>query len=98
MSIKPNLSRTAFWDVDFDTIDFQADSLLVMNKVFNYGTWSDILEILRFYGLGRVRHEVVEGAYYKPTALSFLCLILNLNERDFKAYQNRQARSSIWNY
>ncbi|WP_338876808.1 hypothetical protein WBJ53_14240 [Spirosoma sp. SC4-14] len=34
---RPNLSRTAFWDVDFDTIDFQADSLLVMNKIFNYG-------------------------------------------------------------
>lgn len=96
--IKPALSRTAFWDIAFDKVDFQADSLLVMSKVFNYGTWADMLEVFRFYGLDRVRHEVVQGAYYKPTALSFLCLILNLQESDFTAYQNRQARSSVWTY
>lgn len=94
---KPALSRTAFWDVNFDTLDFQADSLLVMSKVFNYGTWADILEVLRFYGLDRIRQEAVLGAYYKPTALSFLCLILDLKESDFRAYQARQARSSVWN-
>ena len=96
--MKPNLSRTAFWDVDLDKIDFQADSLLVMNKVFNYGTWTDMLETLRFYGLDRIRLEVVQGAYYKPTALSFLCLILGLNESASTAYQQRQKRSSVWTY
>lgn len=97
-SLKPNLSRTAFWDVNLDKIDFQIDSLLVMNKVFNHGTWADILEVLRFYGIDRVRHEVVYGAYYKQTALSFLCLILDLHESDFTAYQNKQPRRPVWNY
>ncbi len=95
---RPNISRTAFWDVDWDTLDFEADSLLVMSKVFNYGTWADILEVLRFYGPDRVRREVVQGAYYKQTALSFLCLILDLTESDFTAYQYRQARRPIWNH
>lgn len=94
----PTISRTAFWDVDWNTLDFEADSLMVMNKVFNYGTWADILEVLRFYGSDRVRREVVQGAYYKQTALSFLCLILDLEESDFTPYQNRQARQSVWNH
>ena len=97
-SPKPHLSRTAFWDVDWESLDFETDSLLVINKVFNYGTWADMLEVLRFYTTDRVRHEVVQGAYYKPTALSFLCLILDLNERDFVAYQHRQSRQSVWNH
>ena len=96
--VKPNLSKTAFWDVDMEAIDFEADSLFVMGKVMNYGLWADIEEMLRFYGLERVRREVVDGAYYKKTALSFLCLILDLEESDFTAYQRRQARQSVWNH
>jgi len=95
---KPNLSKTAFWDVDMEAIDFEAESLFVMGKVMNYGLWADIEEIMRFYGLERMRREVVDGAYYKKTALSFLCLILKLDESDFKAYQRRQARPSVWNH
>lgn len=95
---QPNLSNTAFWDVDKAAIDFEVDSLFVMEKVMNYGLWNDIVEMLRFYGLERVRREIVQGSYYKKTALSFLCLILDLEESDFTAYQRRQARGVIWDY
>lgn len=96
--VRPNVSRVAFWDVDFDKIDFDLSSSFVMAKIFNYGTWADIIETLRFYGLDRVSKEVVQVAYFKNTALSFLCTILNLTEQDFVAYQRRQARKPIWDY
>ncbi len=35
---KPNISQKAFWDVRFSEIDFEKNSLHVMEKVFNYGT------------------------------------------------------------
>jgi hypothetical protein len=94
---KPTISKTAFWDVDWESIDFENDSVFVMGKVMNYGTWEDIIEMLRFYGLERVLEEITQGAYYKKTALSFLCLILKLEESDFVAYQQRQARRPVWN-
>lgn len=94
----PNLSAVAFWDVAFDQLDFETDSLFVMNKVFNYALWSDILEVLHYYGLERIRNEIVQAAYLKKTALSFLCLILGLNESDFKAYQRRQERKPAWDH
>jgi hypothetical protein len=93
----PTLSKTAFWDVNWETLDVEADSVFIANRVFNYGTWADMLAILKYYGLDRIRQEAVQGAYYKPTALSFLCLILGLNETDFVAYQRRQANRPIWN-
>ena len=96
-TLKPNISKIAFWDVNFDKIDFQENSVFVMNKVFNYGTWADILEILRFYGLERVKKEVVQSSYFKGSALSFLCVILHLTEQDFVSYQQRQKRNPIWN-
>ncbi len=94
----PNLSPTAFWDIDWQKLNSQSDSPFIINKVMNYGTWADMLAVLRFYGLERVRQDAVQGAYYKRTALSFLCLILNLNESDFVAYQRRQSRPSAWSH
>lgn len=82
----------------FDQIDFETDSLFVMNKVINYGRWADVLEVLNYYGLERFRNEIVQAAYLKKTALSFLCVILDLTENDFKAYQRRQERSPIWDH
>jgi hypothetical protein len=93
-----NPSKTAFWDIDWTSLDSQADSAFIINRVFNYGTWADMLAVMRYYGLDRIRQEAVQGAYYKPTALSFLCLILGLNETDFTAYQRRQANRPIWNH
>jgi hypothetical protein len=95
---KPNISKIAFWDVNFDNIDFEENSLFVMDKVFNYGIWTDIIEVFRFYGLERVKKEIVQAPYFKKTTLSFLCVILNLEEKDFVSYQRRQARKPIWNY
>lgn len=95
---QPNLSPTAFWDVEFDAIDFEADSQFVMTKVFNYGLWTDILEVFRFYGLDRVRYEIIQAAYLKKTALSFLCVILDLNEPDFLTHQRQQKRTSMWTH
>jgi hypothetical protein len=92
------VSNTAFWDVDFTALDVETDSQFVINKVFNYGLWADMVVIMKYYGLGRIRQEVVRSAYWKKTALSFLCLILDLNETDFTAYQRRQERSSVWTY
>lgn len=94
----PNVSPTAFWDVDFDALNFESDSLFVMNKVFNYGLWSDILAVLRYYGLERVKREIVQAAYLKNTALSFLCVILDLKESDFSVYQQRQQRKPVWKH
>ncbi len=94
----PNVSPVAFWDVNLEQIDFETDSLFVMSKVFNYGRWEDILEVLNYYGLERVRQEIVQAAYLKKTALSFLCVILELNEQDFKAYVQRQTRRPHWDY
>jgi hypothetical protein len=95
--IKPPISKIAFWDVNFEAIDFDANSVFVIGKVFNYGTWADIVETFRFYGIDRIKKEIVQVSYFKNTALSFLCVILDLTEDDFIAYQKRQARTTIWN-
>ncbi len=94
----PAISKTAFWDVDFSKLDFERRSLFVMEKVMNYGLWADIVELFRFYGDDRLRREITQATYLKKTALSFLCVVLNLQECDFKCYTKTQSNLGHWEY
>ena len=95
---KPDISHKAFWDVRFSEIDFEEKSLHVMEKVFNYGTWKDQVAIMKFYRLPRIRKEIVNSGYLRKPALSFLCVILNLQKNDFKCYNKMQLHPLPWNY
>ncbi len=94
----PAISKVAFWDVDHSKLDFEGRSLFVIEKVMNYGLWADILEIFRFYGTERIRNEIIHATYLKKTALSFLCLVLDLKENEFKCYTKSQSNLGHWEY
>ncbi len=81
---KPDISQKAFWDVRFSEIDFEKNSLHVMEKIFNYGTWKDQIAIMKFYDLQRIKKEIVNAGYLRKPVLSFLCIILQLQKNDFK--------------
>ncbi len=85
------LSKTAFWDVNYDELDADKNAALIMEKVFNYGLWDDHLAIMKHYGKERIRKEVVKGAYFKKKVLNFLCVIFDLQPTDFTCYIRRQS-------
>lgn len=93
-----SVSKKAFWDVQFEKLDFEKSSLFVMQKVFNYGSWDDQVAILRFYGLSRIRQEIVQATYLRQPVLSFLCTILQLQKTDFGCYIKMQSNPLPWMY
>lgn len=96
--IKPTISKTAFWDVDFDQIDFQEKDLFVMEKVANYGTWDDFIKVIRFYGVNRFKERIIFAAYLKKDVLNFICVAFDLPLNDFKCYTRRQSQNQPWNF
>jgi hypothetical protein len=94
----PAISKKAFWDVSFNNIDFEKSSLFIMEKVFNYGDWNDQIKIMRYYGLDRIRAEIVKASYLRKPVLSFLCTILHLEKTDFECYTKMQLNPLPWNY
>jgi hypothetical protein len=95
---KPVISQTAFWDVRFSEIDFDKNVLHVMEKVFNYGRWKDQVAIMKFYGFHRIRKEIVNASYLRKSVISFLCVMLQLQKKDFKCYNKLQRHPLPWNY
>ncbi len=94
----PNISKKAFWDVSFEKIDFEKKSLFVMYKVFNYGDWNDQVAVMRYYGLDRIRREIIHTSFLRKPVLSFLCTILQLQKTDFACYIKMQSNPLPWSY
>jgi hypothetical protein len=92
------ISPKAFWDVDFEKLDPEKSSLFIMQKVFNYGNWNDQVAILRYYGLERIKKEIVKAAFLREPVLSFLCTILGLEKTDFACYTKMQSNPLPWKY
>jgi hypothetical protein len=94
----PEISRKAFWDVRFSEIDFEKNSRQVMEKVFNYGSWDDQVALMKFYGLKRIKVEIVGASYLRQPVLAFLCTILDLHKQDFECYRKMQSQPLPWIY
>ena len=92
------LSSTAFWDVDMSQIDFEAQSLYVMEKVFNYGLWEDYKAVIRFYGAERVRREIVAARALDKKSRSLICILLDLKPEDFRCYTLTPSRQSYGSF
>ena len=94
----PSISKRAFWDISFDKLDFEKSSLFVMQKVFNYGDWDDQVKIMKYYGLNRIRLEIIHASYLRKPVLSFLCVVLGLDKNDFSYYMRMQTNPIPWPY
>ena len=94
---KPNITNKAFWDVDFEKIDYEKSSVFVIDKVFNYGIFNDIIEIIRFYGEDRIKKDVVKIPYFRKQVFAFVCGFFELNESEFVAFNRRRHFPKYWN-
>jgi hypothetical protein len=93
---KPNISKRVFWDVDFDSLDYDKDRLFIIDKVMNYGLWDDFVAVIQYYGKEVVKKEIVKSSYLKKDVLNFLCFYLGLKPTDFECYTRRQSQEQHW--
>ena len=96
--VKPYIAKRVFWDVNFETIDYEKDRFFVIERVMNYGLWDDFIELVHFYGKTIIKEEIVKSSYLKKDVLNFLCFYLHLKPAQFKCYKRRQLTEAHWNY
>ena len=96
--INPGISRRIFWDVDYDTLDFQKDKLYIIEKVMNFGVWDDFRAMMQYYGKAVVKAEIVRLPYLKKDVLNFACFFFKLKPAQFVCYTRRQSQEPHWNF
>lgn len=92
MQEKPNISRKAFWDVKFEDLDFEKYKDYIIAKVFEYGTWQDMLAITRFYGKEEVKQSLIKAPFFFPDTISFISTIFNISKEEMACYKNKPYR------
>jgi len=91
-------NTTLFWDTNIETIDPEKNARSIIERVLMHGTVDDWREIKQFYGLKRIKNEVVEIRYLDKLTISFLCNYFNLQKEQFKCFPTEQSTQQLWNY
>ena len=95
---KPLLQKRIFWDVDFDTINYQKNGSWVIERVFERGDVTDIRQIRRFYGDEKVVDSLTKAKWLRYDIFVFVKNIFNLNANDFRCYTSKQSNEVPWTY
>jgi len=96
--MKPILSKTLFWDIDFDTIDYEKHARLVIERVLTRGNWNDWQELKKYYGLTKISSEVVNIRYLDKITFNFCHTFFNIQKEKFRCYNTAPSIQQLWNY
>ena len=66
----------------------QADAIIV--RVFERGSWDDILEVSAFYGKNKVIKALVNAAYLMEKTIVFASNMFHISPSSFKCFTTRQ--------
>ncbi len=63
MQTPPQISKRAFWDIDYNCIEWdnQQYRQYLLIKIFNHGTVDDIKNAIRYYGKKAVIEELTSA-------------------------------------
>jgi hypothetical protein len=92
------LSKVLFWDTDYDRIDWDKNVRYVMERVVMYGQIADWNAIRAYYGLERIRAELLQSRDLDPKTLSFLSCIFEIPKEQFRCYNTIQSNPGHWVY
>ena len=92
------LSPVLFWDVDRSQLDMDTYPSFFVQRVLEYGQWSDWNIILKYYGLEKIADVCKNMRTLDPVCLSYICAITNTRKEDYRCYHTIQLNSTLWNY
>jgi len=56
--MKLQLTKTAFWDTDIDTINETEHADFIISRVFQFGLLPDLFIVLKYYNKQQIKHSL----------------------------------------
>lgn len=91
-------SKNLFWDTDISKLDFERNARAIIARVAERGRQEDWFEILRNYGIDKLRNEVVQIRSLEPKTLAFLSVVLEIPIENFRCYKEQQLYPELYHY
>jgi hypothetical protein len=93
-----NYSPHLFWDVDREKINLNEKKAFLVNRVLDYGVMSDWKQLFKDLGLDEIGRIASELRDLDPKAVSFIALLTNRNDKDFRCYSLQQSNPKHWHF
>lgn len=84
------LSKTAFWDIEMDTLDYEKHKDFIIRKVFEFGSRQDIAEVMNFYSKEAIIHSLTTARYLDKGTQAFACACYDLKPEAFRCFPYNQ--------
>jgi hypothetical protein len=98
VDVKNSLSKSLFWDVNFEEIDSQIHSLFITERVLTRGTLDDFRAVKNYYGIEKLKSIIVEIKNLDERTLSFCSTYFSIPKTKFRCYKFKQSNQTHWNY
>ncbi len=92
------LSGYLFWDTDKKTVDADDNAAYIIQRVLEYGQFSDWRLICDYYGLEQIIAKATRFRSLEPRAISLLCCLGNIPETQFRCCTTKQFLPRHWNF
>ena len=93
---KPNLRPSLFWDVNYDTIQWNRNYRFVIERVLERGTFYEWQEIKRCYGLEKIKEAALQARWLDNTTLSFCSSYFHIPAEQFRCYTLKSLNPAPW--
>ncbi len=92
------LSRSLFWDTDYDKLDWEKNAPYIIDRVLHRGTWEEFRKILNFYGAERVAETAKNLRYMDRRVMHFCSVYFDIPLNQIRCYNIRQSSQLHWDY
>lgn len=91
------LNPQYFWDVDFDSLNPEKSTKLMVERVITLGTSVEIHALISYLGKEDFIRIITSLNYLDTKTLNFVSLYLGIPLEQFKCYTRKQLNRQHWN-
>lgn len=88
----PEINKAVFWDVPIEELDYSKDSNFIISRVFNYGNFQEVADIIVFYGKDYVKEFLLSFPDLTIFGLENASAFFGIPEKQFLCYTRIQHR------
>lgn len=84
MATKPDISKRAFWDVDFEQLDYEANAQAVILRVLERGNYDDMIAVMKYHGSERLIAEITSAPHVPLQIINFISTVFGVEPERFR--------------
>lgn len=96
--ILDQFSPHIFWDVDREKIDINKNKKWLVQRVLEYGLFSDWQIIYKYYGIEEIARISINLKDLDNKSVSFISVLANIPKENFLCYNIKRSNPKHWNF